>query len=111
MCLVKFSNSTHTRGCGLSIGRADATIIYEDNTACIAQLKEGYIKGDRTKHISPKFFFMHDLQKKGDISIQQIRSCDNLEYLFTKSLPSRIFEQLVQKIGLRRLRDGCIVEG
>ena len=87
--------------CGLSIGRTDATIIYEDNTACIAQLKEGYIKGDRTKHISPKFFFTHDLQKNGDISIQQIRSCDNLADLFTKSLPNRIFEQLIQKIGLR----------
>lgn len=46
--------------CGLSIGRTYATIIYEDNIACIAQLK-GYIKGDRTKHISPKFFFTHDL--------------------------------------------------
>ncbi|XP_070013416.1 secreted RxLR effector protein 161-like [Nicotiana sylvestris] len=30
------------------------TILYEDNAACIAQLKEGFIKGDRTKHISPK---------------------------------------------------------
>ena len=47
--------------CGLSIRRINATIIYENNTTCIAQLKEGYIKGDRTKHISPKFFFTHDL--------------------------------------------------
>jgi len=62
----------------------DATIIYEDNTTCIAQLKEGYIKGDRTKHISPKFFFTRDLQKNGDISIQQICSCDNLANVITK---------------------------
>jgi hypothetical protein len=89
--------------CGVSAGRTNATVIYEDNTACIAQLKEGYIKGDRTKHISPKFFFTHDLQKNGDINIKQIRSCDNLADLFTKSLPSRTFEQLVQKMGLRRL--------
>lgn len=97
--------------CGLSSGKMVTTILYEDNTACIAQLKEGYIKGDRTKHISPKFFFTHDLQKSGDISIQQIRSCDNLADLFTKSLPSKAFEQLVQKIGLRRLRDDCLHEG
>ncbi|KAJ9556489.1 hypothetical protein OSB04_011103 [Centaurea solstitialis] len=44
-------------------------VLYEDNAACIAQLKEGYIKGDRTKHILPKFFFTHDLQKSGDISV------------------------------------------
>jgi len=42
-----------------------STTIYENNSACIAQLKEGYIKD-----------------------------------LFTKSLPRRIFEQLVHKIGL-----------
>jgi hypothetical protein len=35
----------------------NATIIYEDNTAYIAHLKERCIKGDKTKHISPKFFF------------------------------------------------------
>ncbi|KAK2434187.1 putative mitochondrial protein [Trifolium repens] len=99
------------KNCSLSSGKMQTTIIYEDNTACIAQLKEGYIKGDRTKHISPKFFFTHDLQKNGEISIQQIRSCDNLADLFTKSLPGRIFEKLVQKIGLRRRRDNCLVEG
>lgn len=50
------------------------TIMYEDNAACIAQLKNGYIKGDRTKHIFPKFFFTHDLQKTGEVQVQQVRS-------------------------------------
>jgi hypothetical protein len=49
--------------------------------------------------------------KNGDINIQQIRSCDNLAGFFTKSLPNRTFGQLILKIGLRRLRDGCMVEG
>ena len=91
--------------CGLSSGRMISTILYEDNAACIAQLKEGYIKGDRTKHISPKFFFTHDLQKDGEIDIQQIRSDENLADLFTKSLPGAIFQKLVHGIGLRKLRD------
>ena len=77
------------------------TIVYEDNAACIAQLKEGYIKGDKTKHISPKLFFMHDLQQNGNINIQQIRSSDNLAYLFIKSLPTSTFKKLVFKIGMR----------
>ena len=50
--------------CGLSYKEETPTTLYEDNAACIAQLKGGYIKGDRTKHISPKFFFTHDLQKE-----------------------------------------------
>ena len=89
--------------CGLSSDNGSSTVLYEDNVACIAQLKGGYIKGDRTKHISPKFFFTHDLQKKGEIDVQQIRSCDNLADLFTKTLPTATFEKLRYKIGMRRL--------
>lgn len=47
--------------CGLENGIKVPTVIFEDNVACIIQLKGGYIKGDRTKHISPKVFFAHDL--------------------------------------------------
>ena len=79
--------------------------MYEDNAACIAQLKGGYIKGDRTKHISPKFFFTHDLQQNGEIEVQQIRSSDNLADLFTKALPTSTFEKLRYKNGMRRIRD------
>lgn len=32
------------------------TIIFEDNAACIAQVTSGFIKADRTKHISPQIF-------------------------------------------------------
>ncbi|XP_070020759.1 secreted RxLR effector protein 161-like [Nicotiana sylvestris] len=59
--------------CDFLMKTDNPTTLYEDNDACIAQLKGGYIKGDRTKHISPKFFFMHDLQQNGEINVQQIR--------------------------------------
>ena len=72
--------------CGLFVQTKTPTILYEDNVACIAQIKAGYIKGDRTKHISPKFFFTHDLQLNGEINVQQIRTSYNLAYLLTKSL-------------------------
>ena len=32
--------------CGLPVQTKSPTILYEDNVACIAQLKGGYIKGD-----------------------------------------------------------------
>ena len=60
--------------------------IYEDNAACIEQIKEGYIKGDKTKHNSPKFFFAHEIQKSHEIEVKQIRSSDNVVDLFTKAL-------------------------
>ena len=58
--------------CGLPLITSIPTTIYEENAACIEQIKEGYIKGDRTKHISPKFFFTHELQKSHEIEVKQI---------------------------------------
>ena len=37
--------------CGLSSIKNNITILYKDNAACIAQIKGGYTKGNRTKHI------------------------------------------------------------
>ena len=91
--------------CGLSSVKDKPTIIFEDNAACIAQIKGGYIKGDRTKHISPKFFYTHELQKNGEIDVQQIRSSDNLADLFTKALPTSTFTKLIYKVGMRKVKD------
>ena len=73
----------------------------KDNATCIAQTKGGYIKGDQTKHISPKFFYTHEHQKDGEIDVQQIRSNDNLENLCTKALPSATFKKLARQVGMR----------
>ena len=87
--------------CGLPSIKDKPTTLFEDNGACIAQIKGGYIKGDRTKNISPKFFYTHELHKSGEIDVQKIRSSDNLAYLFTKSLPTSTFNRLIHKIGMR----------
>ena len=90
---------------GIQAEELEPTTIFEDNAACIAQLRGGYIKGDKTKHISPKFFATHELQEKKVVDIRQIRSCDNLGDLFTKSLPTCTFRKLVNGIGMKRLKD------
>ena len=82
--------------CGLSSIKNNPTVLYEDNVTCIAQIKGGYIKCDRTKHISPKFFYTHELKKDGEIDVQQIRSNDNLTYLFIKAMPSSTFKKLAR---------------
>ena len=57
-CVWLRSIIKHIRGTsGLSSTTDRPTCIYEDNTACIEQMKLGFIKGDNTKHISPKFFY------------------------------------------------------
>jgi hypothetical protein len=76
--------------CGISL-IINPTIIYEDNVACIAQMRAGYIKSNLTKHMAPKLFYPHQLQKVGEIEVLQTKSCDNLADLFTKSLPTSLF--------------------
>ena len=96
----------HIQGlCGLSSIKGDPTILFEDNIACIVQTKGGYIKGDMTKHISPKFLYAHELEKIGKIDAQQACSSDNLVDLFTKSLSTSTFKKLIKKIGIRQLKD------
>lgn len=97
--------------CGLSSNKNTPTTIYEDNAACITQIKNGYIKGDRTKHISPKFFHTHELQKSGEIHIQQIQSSDNFADLFTKALPTTRFRKMVHDIGMRKLANLLTASG
>ena len=80
-------------------------ILFEYNVAFIAQIKIGHIKENRTKHNSQKIFYTHELQKSGKIDVQQIRSNDNLAYLFTKSLSTSTFKKLIHKIGMCRLKD------
>jgi len=92
------------QSCGLKAITA-LTIIYEDNAACVTQMETGYIKSNINKHISPKLFYPHELQQKGEIDILKTKSCDNLADLFTKSLPASSFEKCVKGIGMRRLRD------
>ena len=92
------------KSCGMNTVDAP-TIIYEDNAACVAQMHMGYVKSNLTKHIAPKFFYPHELQKSGEIKILQAKSCENLADLFTKSLPASSFHRFVCGIGMRRLRE------
>ena len=103
-CVWLRSIITHIHNsCCLTSITNSSTIIYEDNSACVAQVRGGYIKGDRTKHISPKFFYTHELQESRQIDVKQIQSINNLVDLFTKSLPTSTFEKLVYGIGMRRV--------
>ena len=87
-CVWLRSVIQHIReNCGLSSIINSPTILYKDNVACITQIRGDYIKGDRNKHIAPKFFYTHELQKSGDIDFKQIWSRDNLADMFTMSLP------------------------
>ncbi|CAM8902209.1 unnamed protein product [Rhodiola kirilowii] len=84
----------------------DPITLYEDNAACVAQMKEGFIKSDRTKHIHLKYFlFTQELEKDKVINIQYVRSDENSADLFTKALPTSTFRKHVNDIGMRKLQN------
>ncbi|KAI3791818.1 hypothetical protein L2E82_05681 [Cichorium intybus] len=91
--------------CGIDKDKSP-TLIYEDNAACVAQMKEGYIKSDRTKHIPPKFFeYTQERIKNQQIELKYVQSSNNAADLFTKALPTKIFRKHVHGIGMRHLHN------
>ena len=89
--------------CGITTNDISPIVLYEDNVAYVTQMSNGYVKGNLTKHIAPKFFYQHELQKNGVIIVDKVRSSDNLADLFTKSLPTSTFEKYVHGIGMHGL--------
>lgn len=78
------------------------TTIYEDNRPYVNQIAQGFIKGDRIKHIAPKKIYTHELH--GDtIQVKWIPNIDNKADLFTKLLPSALYKDHSYGIGLQRL--------
>lgn len=91
--------------CGLDKDKAP-TLIYEDNAACVSQMKEGYVKSDRTKHIPPKFFeYIRELIETRQVEIKYVQSSNNAADLFTKALPTAIFRKHVYDIGMRHVHN------
>ena len=110
MCLVDICNSTCVRNLWLIFKKNGIKDHIWRQGRMYRSVEKRIIKGYRIKHILPKFFFTHDLQKNGDINVQQVCLCENLAYLFTKSLPRKTFEQLIHKIQLSHLKDNCLHE-
>ena len=84
--------SHHIQEANEVVNKKEPTKVFEENSACVAQLKEGYIKSDRTKHIPPRFFsYIRELKKNKEVDIEYVQSCDNPTDLFTKALPTTTF--------------------
>ena len=60
------------------------------------QMSSGFIKADRTKHVSPHIFgFTQDLVDQKQLSIVKIESEKNIADMLTKALPAYKHKKLV----------------
>ena len=68
-------------------------------------MQTDYIRVMSLSTLPLSWFIPMNYEKAGEINILQIKSCDNLADLFTKSLPTSVFQKLVHEIGMQRLQD------
>ena len=91
--------------CQLQILNQPITI-YEDNSTCVRQMSIGFIKADRTKHVSPHIFgFTQDLIDQKQLNIVKIEFENNIADMLTKALPAYKHRKLVHAAGLRTLHE------
>ena len=86
------------------IGReSDPPIFYVDNKATISLIKN-LVLHDRSKHIGIRFHYIRECTNRGLIKIDFIRTEEQLEDIFTKSVARVKFEELRSKIGVQIIR-------
>ena len=70
-----------------------ANVMYQDNKSTILLEKNGkFSRGQRTKDINLRYFFMTDRIKMGEMSIEYFPTGDMLGYFFTKPTHGEILE-------------------
>jgi hypothetical protein len=74
--------------------------IYEDNEACIAQVRKGFMKTDATKHIDPKYQAWISQENGNVVDVQPINSEHNTADVFTKALPKAVHWTHVRGLGM-----------
>jgi hypothetical protein len=74
--------------------QSGATVIWEDNEACIAQSKNP-VNHKRCKHVLLKYHYLRDLTEASIVKLQYVCTKDQIADLLTKPLPPALFARLV----------------
>ncbi|CAA7031778.1 unnamed protein product [Microthlaspi erraticum] len=92
--MVEIFDPTYTRS-QRSIYKERANNIYEDNSACVTQLKEGYKERQDKTHPSKIFLYTQELEKNQEVDIQYVRSSDNA-LISSQRRSYKVFKKHVQ---------------
>lgn len=74
-------------------------ILYCDNTTAIVNTKNSR-HHKRSKHIDRKYHIIRGFVESEDVAVIKIASKDNLANPFTKTMVVRIFEKLIESMGM-----------
>ena len=70
-----------------------------DNESAV-KIAKNSVQHSRTKHMDIRHHFLHDHEAKGDISLQGVRSEEQLADIFTKPLDESIFVRLRNELNV-----------
>ncbi|GJY36293.1 ribonuclease H-like domain-containing protein [Tanacetum coccineum] len=77
-----------------------ATLVYRDNVSA-AYLSSNPVQHQRTKHIEIDIHFFHDLVAAGQVRVLHVPSRYQFADIFTKGLPSALFEEFRTSLSAR----------
>ncbi|GJW90010.1 ribonuclease H-like domain-containing protein [Tanacetum coccineum] len=79
---------------------SSATIVYCDNVIAV-YLSSNPVQHQRTKHIEIDIYFVRDLVAAGQVRVLHVPSRYQFAYIFTKGLPSALFEEFRTSLSVR----------
>lgn len=99
MCMVMVCHPSYLECLKITLSANIVTMIFRDDVPFISQLKRWHIKGDKTKYISPKFFYTLEIR----ILISSKYASQIIFLMFTKALPTSMFQEIVYGISMHHL--------
>ncbi|GJX37179.1 ribonuclease H-like domain-containing protein [Tanacetum coccineum] len=78
--------------CELHSPLSTATLVYCDNIS-VVYMSSNHVQHQRTKHIEIDIHFVRDMVTAGQVRVLHVPSCYQYADIFTKRLPSSLFEE------------------
>lgn len=85
--------------CELGLPQDEATKIQVDNKSAI-ELAKNPVHHERSKHIDVRFHFIREHVKKGDVQMDHVATRDQAADIFTKALPTELFNHGKKLLGM-----------
>ena len=82
----------------LGFEQKEPTKIFEDNRTCVAWSQGSVGGSDRAKHIDLRVHFVHEAVQAGVLTLDVIKSADNVADLLTKPLAKPAFQMLRKQL-------------
>ena len=75
--------------------------VFQDNLSTIAMVRSGKPTSDRTRHVSIRYFFVHDREVNGEVQLEYKPTKEMIADILTKPLQGELFTRLRDQLLIR----------